>query len=171
MLILTIFLSLSFFAQAEITDGFKFLQEAFSKIEGEFDDFMAKAKGVIDEIELNLKKDILTQECKDELKSMKSVIEAITHGQDTEEVIFYAAKDIVSHFPGLRDKCNVPLPNIDTSKWDLEKFKKYGCALEVISFAKSGYACVNGVVISCASAFRSLLSLVKCAKDIMDMKL
>jgi hypothetical protein len=64
----------------------------------------------------------ISQECKDEISSLKSIIQVIEDSHGSDEIIFNATKDLVNHFPGLREKCGVPLPTINTDNWSLEKF-------------------------------------------------
>ena len=163
---LTILLCLTL-AKAEMPDALKFLSETLQNIEVDYDKLIENAQAIVSNIDDNLNSSLFPAECKEELISMKSVIEAITKATETDEMIFNAAKDIVNHFPGLREHCKIPLPTVDTSKWDYEKFKKYKCTLEVVTFAGSASACYGGALLSCAKALESLVSIANCIKDII----
>ncbi len=166
ILFITLALSLTF-TKSEVTESLKFLSDSLSNIESNMSELLSHSGEILSVIQENITSDFISKECKDELVSMKSVIDAITQAHGTDEMIFYAAKDVVNHFPGLKANCKIPLPTIDTSKWDLEKFKKYKCALEVVTFATTAGACIDGVFISCAKALKSLVTLGKCIKDIL----
>jgi hypothetical protein len=166
--ILLITLTLCFtLTKAENSENLKFLSESLSKIGESYDSILHNAEGIISNLNDSFNSSLIPEECKEELISMKSVIEAITKATETDEMIFNAAKDIVNHFPGLKEKCKIPLPTIDTSKWDYEKFKKYHCVTEVVAFAGSASACYGGAYIACAKALQSLVSIAKCIKDII----
>jgi len=105
--------------------------------------------------------------CLNELKSLGSIITIIKNSKGTDEVIFNAAKELVNHFPGLSAQCHIPLPKIDTSKWSLEKFKKYHCAISTVSFALSAAACLEGGVFACGKAILGLIKVAKCLKDLI----
>ena len=111
----------------------------------------------------------IPEACKNELISLKSVINVIISSHGTDEIIFYATKDLVDHFPGLNQNCKIPLPTINTKNWKIEEFKKYKCALEVVTFATTATACIEaGVVVSCGKAIASLISIGRCIKDIIN---
>jgi len=121
---------------------------------------------LIENTEENLQ-GIFPTACLNELKSLKSIITTIKNSKGTDEIIFNAAKDLVNHFPGLSAQCHIPLPIIDTSKWDFEKFKKYHCAISAFSFATSAAACLDGGIFACGKAILGLIEVAKCLKDLI----
>lgn len=111
----------------------------------------------------------ISDDCKAELVSLKSIVQIIKeHAGSSDEIIFYSVKDLVDHFPGLREHCKVPLPTINTTNWDFEKFKKYKCSITAISFAVETVECVDGIVWQCVKGLKNLYSLGICIKDILE---
>jgi hypothetical protein len=105
-----------------------------------------------------------SEECKTELQSLKSIIEIIKDSHGTDEIIFNATKDLVNHFPGINQKCGVPLPTINTDNWSLENFKKFSCGVKAVTFATTIYACINGVYTKCAKIIVEVKPLIDCVK-------
>jgi hypothetical protein len=66
----------------------------------------------------------IDNKCLKEILAMKSLFFSIINSNGVDEIIFFTLKDLVNHFPGLKTNCKMFfLPKIDTSKWDVEKFK------------------------------------------------
>jgi hypothetical protein len=117
--------------------------------------------------DIDIESVVTSSDCVNELKSMKSIFHAILQASGVDEAIFFVLKDVVNHFPGLNGACGLKLPIIDTSKWDIEKFKEIGCAVTAISFALNATACINGGIFSCIKAASAIKSCVDCLKMII----
>jgi hypothetical protein len=108
-------------------------------------------------------------DCVKELKKLKSVYDTIKANKGVAEKIFYGTKSLVENFPGLKKNCSIPLPNVDTSKWTVEKFKKVSCTATVItSFAITSSSCVSGSIFLCPAAVSLLGEVSDCIKLLID---
>ena len=110
----------------------------------------------------------ISSECKNALINLKSVIEIIKNNQGTDEKVFYSVKEIVNNFPSLKSNCKIPLPEINTSNWDILKFKKMKCSISAVTFAVNASVCLNGGFMSCAKALAGIKGLGDCIKLIIS---
>jgi hypothetical protein len=159
-----LFLLMSF-AVTQSIDNMKFLETEEETYEIEKDELSQDTEYLLQVVQSGLQ-GVIPEACKNELISLKSIIVVIKKSSGTDEIIFYSAKDLVNHFPGLRANCKIPLPNISTDNWSFEKFQKYKCGISAISFAVNTAACIEGGIAACAKAVAEIKSIAECIKNI-----
>ena len=110
---------------------------------------------------------IIPMDCINELKNLKSVFVAIKDAGIVDEKIFYGTKAIVNNFPGLKAKCGIPLPTVDTSKWTIDQFKKVKCTVVICSFSITASTCLGGAIFQCPGAISLLKDTANCIKQLI----
>jgi len=112
---------------------------------------------------------LIPDECREEIITMRNITEIIRNAKNTDEIIFYSAKEIANHFTNIREKCHVPLPDVKTDKWSFDKFRQFKCGLIAISMAKETLTCIHGNIFDCGKTILSINTLATCIKLILNI--